>query len=60
MQKYIMNANTCEVHKKHDCDHLPNDVNKIDLGIHTNCSFAVMDAKNKGYSKANTCGHCCE
>ncbi len=60
---YRMNKNTNnpggnnEVHNEY-CKHYYQLVNYLDLGYHSNCHSAVLDAKLKGYPNADGCKVC--
>ncbi|MDD4149662.1 MAG: hypothetical protein PHE33_06500 [Bacteroidales bacterium] len=64
MKKYRMNKNTLnnpngnnEVHEE-TC-HYFNTMNSFEeLGYHANCQSAVLEAKRKGYPKADGCKIC--
>lgn len=46
-----------EVHKV-GCSWYPNEENRVLLGDHSHCSFAVSKAIALGYHTANGCAHC--
>lgn len=46
-----------EVHEN-GCSHQPNYENRKDLGWHSDCRGAVIEAK-KTYSQSNGCYYCC-
>ncbi|WP_264564711.1 hypothetical protein [Flavobacterium sp. N3904] len=61
MKKYYVNENAQlngdhEVHTA-DCRYVPSVFNRKDLGEHSSCKSAVMEAK-KTYSKSNGCKTC--
>ncbi|MDR7194865.1 hypothetical protein J2W68_003619 [Luteimonas terrae] len=64
MPSYCVNKNeqTNGDHEVHDltpgtCDHLPDSRNRLDLGYHSSCSSAVLQAKQT-YRQSNGCKHC--
>lgn len=62
MPRYYVNSNAQsngdhEVHLE-TCSHLPNELNRVDLGYHQNCATAVQAAKRL-YTKSNGCYYCC-
>ncbi|PSB86218.1 hypothetical protein C5F63_12720 [Photobacterium damselae subsp. damselae] len=66
MPYYIINKNPQsngdhEVHEKDSgCSHLPNIENRIDLGFHSSCYYAVQDAKKRWpNNRINGCYYCC-
>ncbi len=62
MELYYLNKNSQntgehEVHKR-TCSFLPEERNRVYLGMFTNGKEAVKEAKNIGYSTADGCYHC--
>jgi len=61
MKKYYVNTQAqsngdYQVHSE-DCRHLPKLINRIHLGIHSNCEDALTEAK-KTFSHSNGCKKC--
>ena len=55
------NAQTNGDHEVHDlgaCSQLPEPANRLSLGWHLDCRFAVAEAR-KTYSQVNGCYRCC-
>ena len=49
-----------EIHKKHECDHLPDPKNMITLGDYSSCSSALFDARRTYTDRIfDGCKHCC-
>lgn len=65
MARYIVNKvpdsnDIYEIHKKHECDHLPNPDNQVTLGDYSSCSSALFDARRTYVDKVfDGCKYCC-
>ena len=64
MPRFYVNSNPQangdhEVHEDNSCSNAPSQINRKDLGHHSNCYGAVEEAK-KTYSRANGCYYCCK
>lgn len=66
MPYYVINKNSQSNgdHEVHDatngCSFMPNTENQIDLGLHSSCYYAVLEAKSRWPdSKINGCYYCC-
>lgn len=64
MYRYYVHTSTdnhgeYEVHKE-GCSHLPTILNREYLGLFSNCTQAVAQAKAKGYKTADGCYWCCQ
>ena len=65
MARYIFSKNpdskgVYEIHKKHECDHLPNLKDQIKLGDFSSYSNALFDAeRNFPDKKFDGCKYCC-
>lgn len=63
MDSYCVNRNAQsngdhEVHNvTSDCEHLPNPVNRQDLGLHPDCASAVRAASSY-FTQVNGCYYC--
>lgn len=63
MPRFYVNTNSqsngdYEVHEDNYCSNAPSQLNRKDLGYHSDCHGAVREAK-RTYSKANGCYYCC-
>ena len=65
MTRYIVTKNSdnkgiYEIHKKHECDHLPNPENQIKLGDYSTCFKALSDVRRTYTDRTFIgCKYCC-
>lgn len=66
MPRFVINKNSQangdhEVHNTSTgCAYIPSALNQIDLGTHTGCQGAVLEAKQRWpQSRINGCFYCC-
>ena len=65
MATYIVNKNPDnngfnEIHRKNNCNHLPNPENQITIGDFSSCSAALAHAKQTWReNKFDGCAYCC-
>jgi hypothetical protein len=71
MSKYVLNKNQqdslsgehYELHNENICEYLPNQSNRLSVGLYDNCTEAKLAAKNKYptyASRIDGCYWCCK
>lgn len=62
MAFYIVNKNAQPTgeHEVHisNCEHEPDPQNRVSLGYHSNCRYAILEAE-RHYSNVDGCFYCC-